>query len=181
MEYFDIVDENGVPTGETVERRAAHTAGIRHRTAHVWVIRTRGGKTQVLLQKRSLNKDSHPGRLDTSSAGHIPAGCGPAASAVRELREELGIAAAEKELAYIGRFSVEYEEVFHGAPFHDNEVSSVYVLAREIADDEIAVQKEELESADWYDFAETVRAVERHDERYCVPEGSIALLKKWLE
>ena len=32
-EYLDIVDENGIPTGETVERETAHAKGIRHRTA----------------------------------------------------------------------------------------------------------------------------------------------------
>ena len=74
MEMLDIVDENGVPTGETVDREAAHRNGIRHRTSHVWILRKRNGKTQVLLQKRSLNKDSHPGCYDTSSAGHIPSG-----------------------------------------------------------------------------------------------------------
>ena len=35
MEYFDIVDENGNPTGEIVSRDEAHDKGIRHRTAHV--------------------------------------------------------------------------------------------------------------------------------------------------
>ncbi len=38
-ELLDIVDENGKPTGETVERKTAHSEGIRHRTAHVWIVR----------------------------------------------------------------------------------------------------------------------------------------------
>ncbi len=38
-----------------------HTVrGIRHRTAHVWIFRRRGGVVQILLQKRSDNKDSDP-------------------------------------------------------------------------------------------------------------------------
>ena len=52
MEIFDVVDENGIPTGKTVERNTAHYEGIRHRTAHVWVIRESKGRTDVLLQKR---------------------------------------------------------------------------------------------------------------------------------
>ena len=35
MEILDIVDENGNPTGETVERTVAHKTGVRHRTSHV--------------------------------------------------------------------------------------------------------------------------------------------------
>ena len=92
-EIFDIVDENGQPTGETVTRSKAHAEGIRHRTAHIWVVPENGDKTEVLLQKRAMNKDSFPGRYDTSSAGHIQAGDEPLESAVRELSEELGIQA----------------------------------------------------------------------------------------
>ena len=39
MEYIDIVDEHGIPTGETIERSIAHSKGIRHRTAHIWIVR----------------------------------------------------------------------------------------------------------------------------------------------
>ncbi|MBO4679703.1 MAG: NUDIX hydrolase, partial [Lachnospiraceae bacterium] len=61
-EIFDIVDENGNPIGETVSRAKAHGAGIRHRTAHIWVVREVNGEAEVLLQKRSFNKDSFPGK-----------------------------------------------------------------------------------------------------------------------
>ena len=33
MEYIDIVDEQGIPTGETIERSIAHSKGIRH----IWI------------------------------------------------------------------------------------------------------------------------------------------------
>ena len=41
MELFDIVDENGIPTGKTVERNVDHKDGIRHRSVHVWIERQR--------------------------------------------------------------------------------------------------------------------------------------------
>ena len=34
-ELLDIVDEDGEPTGETVDREVAHRDGIQHRTSHV--------------------------------------------------------------------------------------------------------------------------------------------------
>ena len=92
MEYFDIVNEDGETTGKTVSREKAHRDGILHRTTHVWLVRKDGrGGYQILLQKRSREKDSYPGLYDTSSAGHIPAGDEPKASALRELKEELGM------------------------------------------------------------------------------------------
>ena len=91
MEILDVVDETGAPTGETVERAEAHREGVRHRTSHVWIARNRNGRIQLLLQKRCMQKDSFPGCYDISSAGHIPAGGEFASSALRELKEELGI------------------------------------------------------------------------------------------
>ena len=102
MEYLDIVDEMGNPTGEIVEREYAHRHGIRHRTSHVWLLRKKQD-VEILLQKRSLNKDSYPGCYDISSAGHIPAGSDFETSALRELKEELGVEATKGELHYIGK------------------------------------------------------------------------------
>ena len=51
MEYLDIVDEQGQPTGEIISRTLAHTEGIRHRTAHIWIVRRENEHFQVLMQK----------------------------------------------------------------------------------------------------------------------------------
>ena len=67
MEWLDVVDQNGDPTGEVVSRDTAHEKGIWHRTSHVWLVRIRDGRLQILLQKRSENKDSYPGCYDISS------------------------------------------------------------------------------------------------------------------
>ena len=91
MEYLDILDEHGEPTGKIIERTTAHEKGILHRTSHVWICRKHNSNIQILLQKRSRNKDSNPGCYDISSAGHIPAGSDFIDSALRELQEELGI------------------------------------------------------------------------------------------
>ena len=66
-EMLDIVDENGVPTGQSVLRTTAHAEGLRHRTSHVWIVRRKNGRVQVLLQMRCAAKDSYPGCYDISS------------------------------------------------------------------------------------------------------------------
>ena len=71
MEYIDIFDENNNPTGKVKEKQQAHEDGNFHRTAHVWII---NDKNELLLQKRSANKKSHPNCWDISGAGHIKAG-----------------------------------------------------------------------------------------------------------
>ena len=132
MEFFDITDDNGVPTGKIISRSEAHDKGIAHRTAHIWIVRKKGDSYQVLLQKRSAEKDSFPGMYDTSSAGHIQAGDEPLESARRELFEELGIDAGEKDLTFAGKFHIKYEMEFHGKPFRDNEVAFVYAYEKPV-------------------------------------------------
>ena len=74
MELLDIVDEQGRPTGQVADRETVHAQGLRHRTSHVWLARRKQGQVELLLQKRSPEKDSFPDCYDISSAGHIPAG-----------------------------------------------------------------------------------------------------------
>nr|MCR5023143.1 NUDIX domain-containing protein [Lachnospiraceae bacterium] len=143
MELLDICDEQGNPTGETVERDIAHRDGILHRTAHVWIVREKDKKFDILLQKRSMEKESFPGLFDTSSAGHIPAGDDPVTSALRELEEELGIIAAPEDLAYAGMFRIRYEKEFHGRIFKDNEVTRVYVYRKAVEAGNLKLQKSE--------------------------------------
>lgn len=169
MEMFDIVDENGNPTGEVIERRKAHAEGIRHRTAHIWIVREKEGRIQVLLQKRSADKDSFPGRFDTSSAGHIKAGDEPLESALRELNEELGITAKPDQLEFAGTFVVNYEKNFHGKLFKDNEIAFVYIYRQPVDISKLVLQKEEIETVEWFDMEETYQECLKHNQKFCVP------------
>ena len=180
LEYFDICDERGLPTGEVVERSVAHREGILHRTAHVWIIKKVEGRWQVLLQKRSKDKDSYPGQFDTSSAGHIPAGMEPLESARRELREELGISAGEEELRFIGTFRTQYEEVFHGEPFRDNEVISIFVYDVPVDPEGLVLQESEVEEARYFDLLEVYEEICGESDWCCVNPKGMKVLVEYL-
>ncbi|MDY3928445.1 MAG: NUDIX domain-containing protein [Clostridia bacterium] len=168
MEFLDIIDKNGEPTGKIVERSEAHRKGIAHRTSHVWLCRKNNGSIQILLQKRSNDKDSNPGCYDISSAGHIPAGSGFLDSAIRELSEELGINADKNELIYCGQRHFLYENVFYGKKFIDNQTSNVYLLKRDIDAQNINFQKEEIQSVMWIDYYECVEKVKNNEIPNCI-------------
>ncbi len=179
-EFFDICTEEGVPTGQVVERRAAHRDGVLHRTAHVWIVRRNGCGYDILLQKRSKNKDSFPGFYDTSSAGHIPAGDEPMPSALRELEEELGIHAEESELHFAGTFRSQYEKQFYGSLFRDNEFTSVYVYDRPVDLGELILQEGEVEEVRWFDLEEVYAEIRKSRERICVPKDGLEVLIRYL-
>ena len=180
MEYLDIVDEYGIPTGEVISREIAHREGIRHRTAHVWVVRPSDKGYEILLQKRSMNKDSYPGLYDTSSAGHIPAGDEPLPSALRELEEELGIKAKPEELLHAGSFTIQYEKVFHGRLFKDNEVAQVYVYSKPVDIATLTLQKSEVDEVRWFDMEEVWAEIQKTRERFCVPPTGLKVLREYL-
>ena len=181
MEYLDIVDEAGHPTGSTISRSEAHQQGILHRTAHVWVVRSTKGRTEVLLQKRSEEKESFPGMYDTSSAGHIPAGEEPIPSALRELSEELGITATPEQLHYAGNFRIQYEKVFHGSLFRDNEVTSVFVYHEPVEIASLTLQESEVSEVRWFDLELIWNEIQRGDRsRLCVPTAGLKVLMNYL-
>lgn len=180
MEMFDVVDELGNPTGEIVSRELAHKEGIRHRASHIWIINQTHKGIKVLLQKRSSEKDSFPGLLDTSSAGHIQAGDEPLESAIRELGEELGITAHPKDLYFIGTFSFSFKKEFHSKLFCDNQVAFVYVYQNPVNIEELTLQAEEIESVCWRDFDRVFKDCLAHNKEYCVHIQGLELLKKYL-
>lgn len=170
MEMFDIVDENGEPTGTVKERTKVHEDGDLHRTSHVWIVRDNNkGGLDVLLQKRSESKDSNPGCYDISSAGHIPAGCGYLDSALRELKEELGIDASSEELELRLIRRISYSDIFHGKLFKDNQVTRVYKMKRNDIDiEKLNLQKEEVEEVIWMDYEECIKAVKNNTIKHCI-------------
>ncbi len=89
-EFFDVVDGDDRVVGRA-SRHDVHTQRLLHRAVHIFVFNRAG---ELFLQKRSRWKDAHPLRWDSSAAGHVDSGQGYDATAVRELREELGVEAA---------------------------------------------------------------------------------------
>lgn len=87
-EIFDVVNERDEVIGQR-SRSEVHRRGLRHRATHVLLFNRRG---EVFLQKRSLAKDCFPGTWDSSASGHLDVGETYDACAVREVREELGLA-----------------------------------------------------------------------------------------
>lgn len=161
-EMLDEVDEAGNPTGRAFPRGFVHAEGIRHRTSHVWIARQKAGELQILLQKRSGVKDSFPGCYDISSAGHIPSGEDFLPSALRELKEELGLEARAEDLIFCTRMRFFYDGSFYGRRFVDDQVTSVYLLFCGLDEDAFTVEESEISSVEWFTAADVLRLVAQY-------------------
>lgn len=181
MELFDIRTPDGKVTGRVKEREQVHRDGDLHGTAHVWLVRRKADTGwEILLQKRSQDKDSFPGCYDISSAGHIPAGSGYRDSAVRELEEELGIQAAPGELKFVGMHDALVQASFHGKPWKNHELSAVYVLYCDLEPEQMRLQKSELSEVCWIGYEECKESMKNPDFRHCIFEDEILMLGAYL-
>ena len=86
-ERFDIVDSQDQIVG-TETRSAVHRERLLHRAVHIFVFNARG---ELYLQRRSLNKDTAPGKWVSSCSGHVDSGEDYDTAARRELGEEIGL------------------------------------------------------------------------------------------
>ena len=66
--------------------------------SHVIVMNS---KDEIVLQKRSKKKFIQPGRWDTSVGGHLEPGESYEVGAIREMKEELGIAVVPIKFLYM--------------------------------------------------------------------------------
>ena len=88
-----------------IERRGVvHAANLMHRSVHIVLVNS---DNHILVQQRAWDKDSEPGKWDTSSAGHIDPGETPLEAAKRELSEELGLSGVVLEEMFCLEASVD--------------------------------------------------------------------------
>ena len=171
MEMFDIINEDGSKTGMIKERGVVHREGALHATAHIWIAReNEKSGYDILLQKRSACKDSHPGCHDISSAGHVCAGDEVLESALRELEEELGIKAEPEQLKEIGVQYKNYEGEFYGKPFKDHQRSILYLYKEPVNIEKLTLQQSEIESVLWMDYREMLQAIQENTMKHCIYE-----------
>ena len=125
-ELFDVYRADGEPPGLVKARAAVHRDGDWHRAVHVWVA---GHDDEVgpflLMQRRSLSKDTWPGVLDATVGGHCRAG-ESLAETLRETEEEIGVIVAMRDLLPLGVRVCANEVPELG--IYDRELQDVFLL-----------------------------------------------------
>lgn len=146
-ELIDIVDASGNPTGETALKSVIHTKGFYHNTAHVWFYTKNG---DILLAQRAASKTICPLLWDVSVAGHIDAGETITQAAVRETKEEIGLAILEQDLKKIGVFEC-FQSYDNGIV--DNEFHHTFIAKLEVSIEELKPQPNEVEALKLVSFS----------------------------
>jgi isopentenyldiphosphate isomerase len=140
QEIFDVFDERMRKIGQA-SRKDVHAQGLWHQTFHCWVVnRAAEGGASLLLQLRHKDKDTFPGMLDISCAGHLLTG-ETVEDGVRELEEELGLTISFDELLYCG---IVPQETVVTPQLTDREFNHIFIYECEKAVEEYAFQLSEI-------------------------------------
>lgn len=122
-----LVDASGRVVGHA-PRRVMREQNLRHASTAVLVRRSDG---RIYVHRRAPDKDWQPSAYDAAAGGVLQHGEDPAASAARELAEELGITGVPLRFLLLGHYEDEtvrcvahaYEAVYDGVVTHaDGEV-----------------------------------------------------------
>jgi len=141
-ELLDILDEDGRPTGEVAPKSEAHRLGLWHRGFHCWICGTDAtGEPYLLVQRRAAGKDTWPGYLDITAAGHLSAG-ERSLDGLREVEEELGLRVEPERLIPLGSRRVE-QEIPGGC---DREFHDVFLLVDATPPERMRLQVEEVDA-----------------------------------
>ncbi|MDP4132666.1 MAG: NUDIX domain-containing protein [Bacillota bacterium] len=168
MEQLMILNEDGTPSGSIADRSIAHREGLLHGTSQIFIYRIRSGELEILLQRRSEHKDSFPGLLDISCAGHVPLGESYESNALKELSEELGIKAKSSDLTFVGYFRSSKINEFYGQVFNDRQISAVYIMHLDVPSEKIVFQEEEISEVFWMKDKDISKRLLVSDEEFCI-------------
>ena len=117
-EWVPLVDDKGMVIGRATRKEVHSGPGKLHPVVHLHIINSKG---EIYLQKRSLKKDTFPGKWDTSVGGHVDLGETIEQALLRETSEELNITGIRPvPLAqYKWETEVESELVFSFTAFYN--------------------------------------------------------------
>lgn len=178
MEYFDVLDEQGNKTGEIIERKEAHKKGICHRVIQVWVINS---KNELLLQKRSANKDSCPNMWYVSLGGHIESKEDNKQTIIREFSEELGLDITNQidKVKYL--YTFKEIVVLNDGQFIDNEFFDVYLLKMDLDLSSLILQEDEVSEVKFIGYKEFKQAVINKNKNFWIHEEGFRMLFDFLD
>ena len=140
MELWEVLDSEGNPTGEIMEKydKKVFERGFYHLGSEVWIINS---ENKILIQKRSPLKRLEP-NVWAMTGGSVILGETSLNTIVREAKEELGIDINAESLKLITKFKT------------GNVWIDTYVLKCDYDISEMEFQEDEVVDAKWATWKE---------------------------
>jgi len=155
-EYLDIVDENGNLTGEKELRSVVHAKGLWHRVAAIYFFRFNNNILEFLVHLRSNRVEQNPNKWDTRFGGHVETGSTIKETALKEIKEELGIK-IDFEKIIIGK-----KDSYNGPD--NKEIGQFFYY--EFNDDlnKLFIDANEIQKVEWKTEDEIIKSIQHNPE-----------------
>ena len=171
---LDVYTSEGKFLGSTSYDRV-HRQGLWHRGVHVWILNSKG---EFLIQRRGPYVQTSPNLYEHTATGHIDSGQTSVQAALKEIEEEVGIHVSSDELIFIGTI-IDQFTMYEGT-LQNNEFDDVYLVRRDIEEQEIKHNEHEVLSFTYFDAREYLLRG-RHGDPALVPrEQEYELVFKYL-
>lgn len=153
MELIDVLDENGIKTGDILPRDEVHKRGLWHRIIVVAIVNE---KNEILIQQRSADKDKNPNMWDISVTGHLSAGEDSLMAATREISEEVSVSLEYSVEVKDFRFMFSYrKEEKVNENHYDRQYYDFFILRQNgLRNDNIRFQSSEVQAIKFVTISE---------------------------
>lgn len=138
MEYWDVYDACFQKTGALHKRGDTMNDGEYHLVVNIFLVNK---NKELLIQKRSDSVEWKPG-IWATTGGSAVAGEGPYEACIRELKEEIGIDATNKNLRMVAMFQRKYS------------YQAVFLMHSEATLDDMIMQESEVAELKWCSIVE---------------------------
>ena len=162
MEYLQLFDSNRNIVDEKVERKNNHIYSLDNdRYYMIVLIFIQNDKGEFLMQKTSKSRSS----VIATTGGHVTYGDTSLETVVKECKEELGLEVDPNNIEYVC------------SEFRVDSILDTYYTKMNIDIKDLVLQKEEVESVNWYTKEQIIDLINKGEFR----EGNINGFYKVLE
>lgn len=153
-ELLACFDESGKSI-KPKSRKEIHSQPYKiwHAVTNIWVVK----QGLILCTKRSDKNEGNPGKWQTYVGGHVQHGYSFEETAVRELKEELGLTPDLGRLIFIGQEN--YELAKH--------ITAMYAFFWNGSPEDINPIDGEIDKAKWMSYDDYVSNKNSHPENWC--------------
>ena len=140
MELLEVLNENGEPTGEILDKNKIHKEGKYHKEVALILLNDKG---EILLQKRDSTKEIEPNKW-AWHGGHVITGETSIEAIIRETKEELGITLSENQIKLLVEIKRD--------KLPNRQYTIAYYSICNLKIDDFSIQEEELSEVKWFPF-----------------------------
>lgn len=164
-EELNYLDENGNKLG-IVEREEGIDKSLLLEAVQIWIINPK--TNQVLMQRRSYDKENDPGMIDVSASGHVHTNETPMQAIIREGQEELGEDAFNTIIGHIKKV-MDFKLDFTKAGRKGKYLTHEYMTYSEQSLEKYVKQDEEVEELFFMDYEEVKNLIRSRDKNMRIP------------